>query len=274
MLPFMLPFILSVLAGLVLASDEQHCLAPTDCHMYPLQTCYATNRGLICDNQNKAGFKIDLKVQTFLFTPDINEDDTGMPCQTIPLSDELYTYVDYLGPEVIEQDDLYLIGNCSIMSYCDKETRTCQPKNNIGSPCTRNMQCYFGDGFPGHCANHTTCTYRKDLAPYYYVPSLHQWSVGDQWRSAVWALLATGSVAICVIFGRQQATIVASGVRGFLEKWQNRPDQEQQQRYHDSNNRARWWKLGWIRRNRQVDDEAYMQLTTRERTEDPPAYRE
>ncbi|KAF7728454.1 hypothetical protein EC973_006134 [Apophysomyces ossiformis] len=261
---------------LVLALEEQHCLAPTDCRMYPLQTCFATERGLICDNQNKEGFNIGLKIQTFQYSPPVDGDDTGMPCKTIPLSDELFNYVDYCGPEIVEQEDLYYMGNCSSMSYCDKETKTCQPKRNMGSPCTNNMQCYFGDGYPGHCVNHTRCHYRMDLAPYLYVPPMNQWSVGEHWRSAVAALLATGSLAICILFGRQQATFVATGVRGFLEKWQNRPEEQQREQRQYNNNGSRWWKLRWIRRNRrdEGDDEAYMQLTALERTEEPPPYRE
>ncbi|ORY96308.1 hypothetical protein BCR43DRAFT_414769, partial [Syncephalastrum racemosum] len=68
------------------------------------------------------------------------------------------------------------------------------------------MECFFGlDVLPGHCTNQT-CAVRDDLPPYYYGAALHQWTLGDQWRSAVFAVLITGAIALCLVLGRQQVT--------------------------------------------------------------------
>ncbi|KAI9031745.1 hypothetical protein CLU79DRAFT_729933 [Phycomyces nitens] len=231
-------------------------------------------------------------IETFYYTPFNIDNDTDMPCISIPLSDELYSYVDYRGPTVIDQDDLDLIGNCSRMSYCDKRKRTCQPKRPVGSHCRHNMECYFGmDGFPGHCTNQSVCSVREGLPAYYYTPSNEQWTVGDQWQSAVYALVITGVLVTCLIFGRQQASRLGSGVRGLYERLSNRsvqtravdassipPFQDEASWHHY---RGRWWKkvpgFGWVykrfKREPTNDDEAYLHLTRQERVDDPPPYR-
>lgn len=238
-------------------------------------------------------------VETFTYSPPITQDDTNMPCITIPLSDELYSYVDFRGPEVIEQGDLALIGNCSRFSYCDKKTRTCQPKRNVGSPCHHNMECFFGlDALPGHCANHSVCAVRNDLPPYYEA-TLHQWTLGDQWRSAVVAVLATGAVAICLVIGRQQAAALVRNVHYWIGQWKNRSSTRTtttaidgtasiamaaapfDDDLHVRRQQQQWWKqmpgLKWVykRLHRGTSDaEAYYPLTDQERTEPPPAYQE
>lgn len=35
------------------AAMEQHCLDPVDCPFYPVHSCFATERGLICQNRSK-----------------------------------------------------------------------------------------------------------------------------------------------------------------------------------------------------------------------------
>lgn len=314
---------------------EQHCREPGDCPFYPLHSCFATERGLICQNrsmfvevqlitatkrwkrnelvgtnaistnfQDLGGFEMNPNpIETFVYSPYSNVDDTGQPCFTIPLSDELYSYVDYRGPDVIDQGDLALIGNCSRLSYCDVKTRTCQPKRNVGSPCKHNMECYYGpDILPGHCANHSVCAVRQDVPPYYGA-AYHSWTLGNQWQAAVLALIATAAIAFCLVVGRQQAYTLAGGVRRLVEKWRNPQQyqqqylQQQQQQSHESfahrfdsqedpttEQQRRWWKqmpgLGWVykRLNRNnsssATDEAYYPLTARDRLEDPPEYRE
>lgn len=233
-------------------------------------------------------------IETFVYSPYSNADDTGQPCFTIPLSDELYSYVDYRGPDVIEQGDLALIGNCSRLSYCDVETHTCQPKRNVGSPCKHNMECYYGpEILPGHCAN-SSCAVRQDLPPYYGA-AYHSWTLGNQWQAAVLALIATAVIAFCLVVGRQQAYTLAGGVRRLVEKWRN----PQHVYYHESfyppppaapedghprqgSSQRQWWKqmpgLHWVYKrfnrngnNSSTSDEACYPLTARE---DPPEYRE
>ncbi|KAJ8658557.1 hypothetical protein O0I10_005597 [Lichtheimia ornata] len=247
------------------AAMEQHCLDPVDCPFYPVHSCFATERGLICQNRNMGGFELNPNpVETFVYSPYRTEDDTGEPCITIPLSDELYSYVDYRGPEVIDQGDLDLIGNCSRLSYCDPKTRTCQPKRNVGSSCRHNMECFFGmDVLPGHCANHSVCAVREDLPPYYGA-GLHQWKLGDQWKSAALAVIATGAVVVFLVVGRQQVGRLFKALRHLIQQWRQQPPTVP--------------GLNWVYKRFNTsnrDDGAYYPLQqTTIVDEQPPAYRE
>ncbi|KAI9495668.1 hypothetical protein BDB00DRAFT_812909 [Zychaea mexicana] len=195
-----------------------------------------------------------------------DDDDINEPCITIPLSDELYSYTEFRGPDVISQGDLELIGNCSRNAYCDKATQTCQPKRTVGEPCENNMECFYGLDIPGHCVNNSICAARDDLPPYYGA-ALHQWTLGDQWQSAVWAVVATGAIVIFLVVGRQQLGPLVHSVHRLYENWKQPSPQQQE----------RWWNLGWVykrfNRNARSNDEAYYPLTDRS-AEEPPAYRE
>lgn len=233
---------------------------------------------------------------TFYYTPFNIRNDTGLPCHTIPITDELINYVDYRGPEAISVDDLNLIGNCSRMSYCDVHSKTCQPKVPLGSPCKYNMQCYFGiDGIPGHCTNHT-CDVRRDIPQYYY--NSPRWTMGDQWQAAIVAVLVTGGIAIVLIVGRAQVKRLVEKFKAMMERWQN-PDTtpqpqlmpfiENEQVWNEHHHQQQWWKqvpgMNWVysRLKRGGENEQYYQLNpTRggrgeeeeEPTSLPPPYRE
>ncbi|KAI9350417.1 hypothetical protein BD770DRAFT_413060 [Pilaira anomala] len=267
----------------VAISGEQHCIDPANCQFYPVHSCYATDDGLVCKNRNKGGFEMSIDpIYTFLYSPMNLHNDTGLPCSTIPITDELINYVDYRGPKVINVDDLDLIGNCSRMSYCDKHTKTCQPKLPLGSKCQFNMQCYFGiDGIPGHCSNRT-CGIREDIPQYYY--NAPRWTMGDQWQSAVVAVVITGSIAICLIVGRLQVKKLATKFKAMMEKWQN-PDTtptpipfiENEQVWNEHHPQSKWWKqvpgMNWVysRLKRGGENEQYYQLNAR--GDEPPPYR-
>ncbi|KAI8370982.1 hypothetical protein BD560DRAFT_396523 [Blakeslea trispora] len=222
------------------------------------------------------------------------KNDTGLPCHTIPITDELINYVEFRGPEVMNVHDLDLIGNCSSMSYCDKHTKTCQPKMPLGSSCRYNMQCYFGiDGIPGHCSN-KTCSIRQDIPQYYY--NTPRWSMGDQWQAAVIAVLITGGVVISLLIGRVQVKRLAVKVKDLLEKWQNPDDSatrrlplmvENEEAWNEYHHHSKWWKqlpgINWIynklnkkKQSSQDNNGEYYQLNqrTEETTEQPPPYRE
>ncbi|KAI8370580.1 uncharacterized protein BYT42DRAFT_502410 [Radiomyces spectabilis] len=154
------------------------------------------------------------------------------------------------------------------------------------------MECYYGPTyFPGRCANHSVCAVNDDLPPYAYGATLHQWTLGDQWRSAIWAVLLTGAVATCLLVGRQQARKMVTGVHNLIEKWQNRPSPLPEQEpfveedaggaRQENVPQRRWWAripgTGWIHRKlrRSQDQGAYYQLATRNAgAEEPPPYRE
>jgi hypothetical protein len=44
---------------------ERHCINPTDCPFYPIHSCYATEKGMICQNRRKLA-KQFLLIQTYL----------------------------------------------------------------------------------------------------------------------------------------------------------------------------------------------------------------
>lgn len=228
---------------------------------------------------------------TFSFEPFHIKNDTGLPCNTIPVTDELINYVDIKGSEVISIADLDLIGNCSRMSYCDKHSRTCQPKKPFGSHCTYNMHCYFGiDGYPGHCTNHT-CTARQDIPQYYY--NTPRWTMGDQWQAAVIAVLITGGIAIVLIVGRVQVKKLINKFKQLMEKWQNpdtspppiqpMPFVENEQLWNEHHHQQKWWKqvpgMNWVYsrlKRGSGDNEQYYQLNTRGDdgpVDQPPPYR-
>lgn len=284
---------------------EQHCIDPANCQFYPVHGCYATDGGLVCKNrsktyllrvtcnkqlifiiQDKGGFEVSIDpLYTIFYSPFNVKNDTGLPCFTVPITDELINYVDFRGPKVIDVYDLELIGNCSSMSYCDKHTKTCQPKQPLDSPCQYNMQCYFGiDGIPGYCANNT-CSIRQDIPQYYY--NAPRWTMGDQWKSAVIAVLITGAVAIGLLIGRAQVKKLVSKFKDMMEKWQN-PDtstpasmpfvatEEAWNQHH--NQQKRWWKqvpgMNWVYsriKRGGGDNDQYYQLDNR--GEEPPPYR-
>ncbi|KAI7869438.1 hypothetical protein BDF14DRAFT_1780986 [Spinellus fusiger] len=288
----MILILIMALGAIASVSSQVHCRDPSNCPYYPVHSCFATELGLVCGSRSDVGYEMSNNiVETFSYTQPTTINDTGLPCTTIPLSDELYSYVDYRGPTVIEEDDLHLIGNCSRMSYCDKKKKTCQPKRPVGSRCHHNMQCYFGtEGFPGYCKNHSVCSIREGLPAYYYRSS-HQWTLGKQWQSATVAVLATGTLAFCLLYGRQQATHVATRLRWFYEKVYTGTTAGEQardsgsipvfqeesgwQRYH-----GRWWKqvpgLKWVYqrfKRESLNEEVYVPLTHQERVEEPPPYR-
>lgn len=236
---------------------------------------------------DKGGFEMSIDpLYTFSYTPFRIENDTGLPCHTIPITDALINYVDFRGPKVMDVFDLDLIGNCSRMSYCDKHSRTCKPKQPLGSPCRYNMQCYFGiDGIPGHCTNRT-CSIREDIPQYYY--NAPRWTMGDQWQAAMIAVLVTGGIAAVLIIGRSQAKKLADSFKVMMEKWQN-PDTtnssrmtfgvESEQAWNEHHQiQGRWWKqvpgMNWVytRLKKRDNNEQYYQLDNR--SDDPPAYRE
>jgi hypothetical protein len=232
---------------------------------------------------------------TFLYTPFNIKNDTGLPCDSIPITDELINYVDFRGPKVIDVDDLGLIGNCSRMSYCDIHSRTCQPKLPLGSICQYNMQCYFGiDGIPGHCTN-STCSIREDIPQYYY--NAPRWSMGDQWQSAIIAVLITGGIAICLIIGRVQVKKLYNKFKNIMEKWQN-PDTNtnnssctepfiiENEQVWNQQHEHQWWKqvpgMNWVyskllKKSNNNNEQEYYQLnnttTTTIRDDEPPPYR-
>ncbi|KAI8146432.1 hypothetical protein BJV82DRAFT_484167, partial [Fennellomyces sp. T-0311] len=80
------------------------------------------------------------------------------------------------------------------------------------------MQCFYGLDIPGHCVNNTICQAREDLPPYYGA-ALHQWTVGEQWQSAVWAVVATGAIVVFLVLGRQQLGPLVHSVHRLYEKW-------------------------------------------------------
>lgn len=222
---------------------------------------------------------------TFTYSPFTIKNDTGLPCQTIPITDELINYVDFRGPQVIDFADLELIGNCSKMSYCDVKTKTCQPKLPLGSRCKYNMHCYFGiDGIPGHCSSNGTCTIREDIPQYYY--NTPRWSMGDQWKPAVIAVLITGAIATALIVGRIQVKKLIHYLKSALERWQNSDsssapisyavNEQVWNEHHDQ--QRRWWKqvpgVNWVyqKLNSRGEREQYYQLDNR--NEEPPPYRE
>ncbi|KAI7905281.1 uncharacterized protein BX663DRAFT_502332 [Cokeromyces recurvatus] len=271
---------------------EQHCIDPANCQFYPVHGCYATDIGLVCKNRNKGGFEMSIDpIYTFIYTPHSIKNDTGLPCHTIPITDELINYVDYRGPQVIDVQDLELIGNCSSMSYCDKKTRTCQPKLPLGSFCQYNMQCYFGiDGIPGHCTNHT-CSIRQDIPQYYY--NTPRWTMGDQWQAAVIAVLVTGGMVIVLLIGRAQLKKLVGQIKVIIEKWQNSAFTQQEnnipfvanEQVWNEHHDQRWWKqvpgMNWVysKLKRGGGSEDYYQLDNREEeeeiiTEEPPPYQE
>lgn len=231
---------------------------------------------------DQGGFEMSIEpLYTFTYTPYNIKNDTGLPCSTIPITDELINYVDYRGPQVINVDDLDLIGNCSRMSYCDKHSRTCQPKLPLGSSCQYNMQCYFGiDGIPGHCTNHT-CGIREDIPQYYY--NTPKWTMGDQWQSAVLGVVITGTIALCLIIGRVQVKKLFQRFKVMMEKWQN-PDTtpstfiENEQVWNQHHAEPKWWKqvpgMNWVysrlKRGTEENDQ-YYQLNAR--GDEPPPYR-
>ncbi|CEP18017.1 hypothetical protein [Parasitella parasitica] len=234
------------------------------------------------------GFEVSIDpLYTIFYSPFNIKNDTGLPCFTVPITDELINYVDFRGPKVMDVYDLELIGNCSSMSYCDKRTKTCQPKRPLDSPCQYNMQCYFGiDGIPGFCANNT-CSIRQDIPQYYY--NTPRWTMGDQWQSAVIAVLITGVVAIGLLVGRAQVKKLVSKLKDMMEKWQN-PDtstttqasmpfvaNETAWNQHH-NQQKRWWKqvpgMTWVYSRLKRgggDNDQYYQLDTR--GDEPPPYR-
>lgn len=244
---------------------------------------------------DKGGFEMSIDpLYTFLYSPFIINNDTGLPCESIPITDELINYVDFRGPNVISVDDLELIGNCSRMSYCDVKTRTCQPKLPLGSRCRYNMQCYFGiDGIPGHCTN-KTCSIREDIPQYYY--NTPRWTMGEQWQAAVIAVLITGGIAACLIIGRVQVKKMFNKFKVLMEKWQN-PDTtppprvihhtvedstpfiENEQVWNQHHReQQKWWKsvpgMTWVYSKLKRgggDNEQYYQLNNR--SDEPPPYR-
>ncbi|KAI9474261.1 MAG: hypothetical protein EXX96DRAFT_581303 [Benjaminiella poitrasii] len=233
---------------------------------------------------------------TFTYTPFSIKNDTGLPCHTIPITDELINYVDFRGPQVIDVDDLELIGNCSSTSYCDKTTKTCQPKLPLGSPCNHNMQCYFGiDRIPGHCSNNT-CSIREDIPQYYY--NTPRWTMGDQWQAAIVAVLATGGIAIGLLIGRAQLKKLLSSLKILIEKWQNpdstttihRPQEDTipfvaNEQVWNEHHDQRWWKqvpgVNWVysklKRGGNGNEQDYYQLDNRDQetavVDEPPPYR-
>ncbi|ORX53508.1 hypothetical protein DM01DRAFT_303867 [Hesseltinella vesiculosa] len=232
------------------------------------------------------------EAETFNFHPTIIYNDTGLPCHSIPKSPDLLKYVDYRGPDVIDINDLDLIGNCSRISYCDKTTHTCQPKRPVGAGCEFNMQCRYGlELLPGLCRN-SSCIARDIM---YVGPGLNM-TMGDHWKEAIVAVVVTGLFAICALVIRFQVGTIVSGVSGLIEKWQNRdaPSSEQQQLEEQStsflppSNEDFWrqqhashfWlfslpggqRLARLFNLKRQEDGSYVALE--ERPTEPPAYRD
>ncbi|KAI9303748.1 hypothetical protein BJ944DRAFT_267878 [Cunninghamella echinulata] len=207
-----------------LVTSQDHCRRPKDCSLFPLYTCYATHKGLTCENASEfEGFEVTGRpFIVFDYYPYIQHNDTGEPCHTIPRSKDLESYVNYIESDSLNIADLDILGNCSQLSYCDSKTKTCQPKRNIGSSCQYNSQCIFGsEGFPAHCnLNESVCTIPRDLPIFAY----NNMTVGKYWKAATVSVIATGALVICILVGRQQAGKLVSGVSGLIEKWQNRDD--------------------------------------------------
>jgi hypothetical protein len=227
------------------------------------------------------GFELSVdSIFSILYTPYNIRNDTGLPCESVPITDELISYVEYRGPEVLGLDDLPLIGNCSRWSYCDVKTRTCQPKREYHSPCKHNMQCYYGDdGIPGLCTNHTTCDVRQDILAYYQPQQ--RWTLGDDWRQSIVAVLITGGVVLLVILGRIQIAKLFTNIKNMLERWQNaetpRPAPILETEEGWGGNQSGWWSqvpgIKWVYTKwKRTDQDQYYQLNNR--SEEPPAYRE
>lgn len=231
---------------------------------------------------DKPGFELNRDpAYTFLYSQISFENDTGLPCFSIPITDQLISYVAYRGPEVISVEDLSLIGNCSRTSYCDKKTKTCQPKRTLGSRCQYNMQCMMGDsGIPGHCSNKSVCEIRQDLPPYYY-SNTREWKVGKEWPAAVIALITAG-VVVGIIFAVRH--FYPRFIKSVLTKWQTKnstmssadptiyENEEAWNRHH-----KRWWKhvpgVNWVySRLKRSNNREYHPLD--DRTEEPPPYNE
>lgn len=225
---------------------------------------------------------------TLLYSHIYLQNDTGLPCFSIPITDELINYVDYRGPDVIDVEDLPLIGNCSRLSFCDKKTKTCQPKRPVGSHCRHNMQCIVGDGgIPGHCSNKSICEVRHDLPAYYY-DSTHQWKMGEEWPAATIALVVSGMIVLCIVVGRYVVPNLLKRIKTALEKWQNKSSStetlmassiDSEETWNE--NHKRWWKqvpgMKWVysrlNRSSNGDSTHYYQLDNRTH-EEPPPYRE
>lgn len=255
----------------------QHCIDPTNCQFFPLHSCFATDDGLVCRSRDKPGFEMSVNPAfTLLYTHSYQQpNDTGLPCFSIPITDELINYVDYRGPEVISVDDLPLIGNCSQLSYCDLKTKTCQPKRGLGSYCRQNMHCIFGeDGIPGHC-NHSVCATRTDLPAYYY-DSARQWKMGDEWPAAALALVVSGAVVLLLLVGRYLIPIIWKKIKAGLEQWQNKSESQCVVDEQSWNEQHKWWKqvpgIHWVYNRLKRSNTEYYQLDSRTQ-EEPPPYR-
>ncbi|KAI8984188.1 hypothetical protein BDF20DRAFT_816883 [Mycotypha africana] len=162
------------------------------------------------------------------------------------------------------------------------------------------MQCYYGtDGYPGHCSN-GTCSAREDIPPYYYNMSPH-WTLGDQWKSAVVALLVTGSIAIAALIGRTQLKKLYHFIKTKIDAYRGRiaardnirnnllPYIWSEQLWNEQHEQQqRWWSqvpgMHWVynklKRN-QIEQPQYHPLDDRgdvsqtvALTEEPPPYRE
>ncbi|CAM0137400.1 hypothetical protein VKS41_003241 [Umbelopsis sp. WA50703] len=283
---------LSVLAQ----QNETHCRETMDCPMYPYDACFAETQGLVCHSIRDGGFEMAINMLytfVYVFNDMRNEymNDTGMPCFSIPRSPELDHYVHRRGPVIINEADLDLIGNCTSDSFCDPQSKTCQPKRDVGEPCQYNMQCHFNmRRFPGHCSNTSVCVEREDAAQYLYGPAFRTWKIGDHWQNAVIALSVTAAIVICVFYGRQQAHAMVGGVQVLIEKWQsgssrrNTPEDDDEAGLMESSSAAivptPWYTRlpgysYFSHRFRPAGEgSTYIQLAGRERTEEPPAYRD
>ncbi|KAI8097327.1 uncharacterized protein BX664DRAFT_383632 [Halteromyces radiatus] len=263
---------------------ETHCRDPADCPLYPLHTCFATVEGLVCKNAREyEGFEMSVNyVETFNYRPYIRHNDTGEPCHLIPRSSDLESYVDFRGPQAMTLDDLDMMGNCSRLSYCDKQTKTCQPKHGMGSTCKYNMECAVGlEYYPGYCDKNTSqCGMRQDIPSFYYGGTIRPFTMGKYWKEAVAAVVVTGTLALCFLVGRHQAGKLVSGVSCLIEKWQNRdPTQtnhslSDEEIWHQQHCRRPWWSILPQRMTRFLqprDDGTYVPLDTRPL--DPPPYR-
>jgi hypothetical protein len=196
-------------------------------------------------------------IETFNYSPLPANDDDDKPCYSIPHSPDLLAYLDARGSQVLEMDDLALIGNCSKQAYCDKTTRTCRRKHGLGSPCQYNMECAVGTEYlPGHCnPQHnasTVCGLRQDIPSFYYgAASLRgEWKLGKHWKAATIAVVLTGVGALVLLVARhlvKKWRVVA------IEKW-GHEDQ------------SAWWRR-WLTK----PAVEYVPLDAR--PVDPPPYR-